>query len=70
MTDPRSSLHQALAAGPEAITAALAPDVTFHVAHPVGDLHGADAVRDGLLRPLHTALPGLMRRDELVLGNR
>ena len=70
MTDKRRMLHEALAAGPDAIRAVLAPDAVWHVAHPVNELRGAEAVMDGFLRPLHAAMPGLMRRDELVLGNR
>lgn len=70
MTDPRSTLRDVLNAGPDAVAAALSPDVVFHVAHPVGALHGAAAVLDGFLRPIHAALPGMVRRDELVLGNR
>ena len=69
MPDRRRTLHEALIAGPDAIRATLAPETAWHVAHPVNDLHGADAVLSGFLRPLHAALPGLMRRDELVLGN-
>ena len=70
MPDPRSRLLAELKAGPDAIFAALTPDTVWHVAHPVGDLHGPQAVRDKFLVPLHAALPGLTRRDELVLGNR
>ena len=69
MADRRGMLLDALMAGPDAIRAVLAPDTVWHVAHPVNDLDGADAVAAGFLRPLHAALPGLMRRDELVLGN-
>ncbi len=70
MIDGRRTLHATLTAGPNAVRAALAPGTVWHVAHPVNDLHGPDAVMDGFLRPLHAALPGLIRRDELVLGNR
>ena len=70
MTDPRATLRNALNAGLGAVSASLSPHAVFHVAHPVGDLHGPDAVLDGFLRPLYAALPGMLRRDELVLGNR
>lgn len=70
MADLRRLMRDILAAGPDALAASLAPETVWHVAHPVGDLHGPDAVMQGLVRPLHAALPGLVRRDELVLGNR
>ncbi len=57
-----------LAAGPAALRAAMASDTVWHVAHPVGTLRGADAVMREWILPLHAALPGLVRRDELVLG--
>jgi predicted ester cyclase len=70
MSDQRRALHQILAEGPDAIASLLARNTVWHVAHPVGELHGAEAVSEHVLRPLHAALPGLTRRDELVLGNR
>lgn len=48
--------------------APLAPGCTWHVAHPVGSLHGVDAVMEGWLLPLRRALPGATRRELLVLG--
>ena len=70
MADARRMMHEALVAGPDAVRAVLAADTVWHVAHPVNELRGEAAVMDGFFRPLHAALPGLMRRDELVLGNR
>ena len=66
----RGSVRQILQAGPDAILDASCADTVWHVAHPVEDLRGRAAVRAGFLEPLHRALPGLVRRDELVLGNR
>jgi predicted ester cyclase len=68
--DPREIVRDHLAQGLAGIPAVLAPDAAWHVAHPVGDLTGAEAIVERYLRPLHSALPGHMRRDELVLGNR
>ena len=68
MNDRRSVTCGILGRGPNAIVAALAPGTLWHVAHPVNELRGSEAVVKGFLEPLHSALPGLMRRDELVLG--
>ena len=70
MADFRRTLLDALVAGADATAAACTTGTVWHVAHPVGTLRGPDGVLDGFLRPLHAALPGLVRRDELVLGNR
>ncbi len=78
MTDERASvldrLIMLLAASDERIggaaTALLAPECRVHVAHPVGDLHGLNAVLEGFVLPLRRAMPGVLRRDELVLGGR
>ena len=67
-TDHRRTLHRALVAGPGALHDMLAPETVWHVAHPVGDLQGANAVMERFAGPLHAALPGLTRRDELVLA--
>ncbi len=52
------------------LTDGLATDSRWQVAHPVNDLAGPEAVFEGLLHPLRTALPGAMRRDEIFLGGR
>lgn len=70
MSDPRRILRDVLNGGLAGIAATIAADAVWHVAHPVGDLVGPDEVTDRFLRPLCDALPGHMRRDELVLGNR
>jgi predicted ester cyclase len=44
------------------------PDTVWRVAHPVNDLVGRAAVLEGWLRPLRAALPGCLRRDEIVIG--
>lgn len=46
----------------------LAPEAVWHVARPVGDLVGREAILEGWFAPLHGALPGLMRREEIVMG--
>ncbi len=70
MADFRRTLLDALVAGADATAAACTTGTVWHVAHPVGTLRGPGGVLDGFLRPLHAALPGLVRRAELVLGNR
>jgi hypothetical protein len=44
------------------------PDGVWRVAAPVEDLGGPDAIWSGWTAQLRRALPGLRRRDELVLG--
>ncbi len=64
--DALSTLYGSLAGGEQsAATAAascLLPDVRWHVAHPVNDLVGADAVLREFLLPLASAMPDLERR--------
>lgn len=62
-------LHQL--PGPDAaaaLRAALAPDATWHVSHPMNELRGAAAVWQGLYAPLQAALPDLERRTDLFFG--
>lgn len=76
MADDRASIHHALlalaAAGEAELESRLAelasPEAVWHVAHPVNDLAGRAAVLEGWLRPLRAALPGCLRRDEIVIG--
>jgi predicted ester cyclase len=51
-----------------ALAEIVAADGVWRVARPVEALEGAEAVLAGWLRPLRAALPGAMRRDDLVLG--
>jgi len=55
-----------------AIRAALdrlaAPDAVFRLAHPFGDMTGADAFFDRALSPLQAAWPDVERRDWLVMA--
>lgn len=76
MADPRAVLHASLMrlAGPDEdgraaeLAALLVPSSVWRAACPIGDLVGADAIEEGWFRPLRRALPGLMRRDEIVMG--
>ena len=47
---------------------AVAPDSPWHVAHPVNDLTGPQQFMESWLRPLRRAIPGAMRRDDIVMG--
>lgn len=72
MADSRAVLHGALLNLSRRAGAGLADlvatDAVWHVAHPVGDLAGETHILNDWFRPLHRALPGLVRRDEIVLG--
>ncbi len=76
MSDVRALAHgllNRLIAAPEDESAALAretlaPDTVWDVAFPINRLEGVDAVLDGLIRPLRTALPHVRRRDEIFIG--
>lgn len=78
MTDDRRLVHDALramadrddATARRALEAIAAPASRWNVAHPVETLTGAEAIWMQWLAPLRRALPGFMRRDELVLGGR
>ena len=66
-------LRKALAAADAAslratLAAAFAPDATFHLCHPFGDLTGPDALHDRALAPLLAAMPDLERRDMIVMA--
>ena len=45
-----------------------APDAVFRLAHPFGDMKGADAFYDHALAKLQTAWPDLERRDWIVMA--
>ena len=76
MTDIRSTIHRSLlriasrddGEARSALEALIAPESLWRVAHPVEDVTGGNAIWSGWLAPLRRALPGFMRRDELVLG--
>lgn len=48
--------------------AAVTPDTTWDIAHPINRLEGAEAVLEGLILPLRKALPHVRRRDEIFIG--
>jgi predicted ester cyclase len=52
----------------DALGARLAPAALWRVAAPIGDLHGPTAIAEGWYAPLHAALAGAFRRDDLLLG--
>src|ERR1700753_1558756 len=64
----RQPLTEAAVPSGAVIDALLAPDCVWHVARPVGALHGAAEVGEAWLGPLRRALGGFMRRGELALG--
>ena len=76
MTDYRAHTHtflHALVRAPEAVLRDmaheyLAPDCVWEVSHPINRLEGPDAVVDGFLIPLRSALTRLQRRDEIFIG--
>lgn len=48
----------------------LTPDSQWVISHPVNELLGPEAVRDGFLLPLQRALPDLERRTDLFFAGR
>jgi predicted ester cyclase len=48
--------------------AALAPEASFRLCHPFGDLHGPDAYYRAAYAPLLRAWPDLERRDYIVMA--
>ncbi len=56
------------AALPGQLRAVLAPDCLIHLAFPMGDLAGPDALFDRAYRPLLDAIPDLERRDFIVMA--
>jgi len=48
--------------------AQLTADTVWDVAYPINRLEGIDAVLEGLILPLRTALPHIRRRDEIFIG--
>jgi len=65
-------LYASIASRSEAVIRATAqrvlhPDVEWHVAHPINDLQGVDAVIEAFLLPLARALPDLERKPFIAL---
>ena len=52
----------------DALSALLAPDAVIRLAHPFGELHGADGYYYSALAPLFHAIPDLERRDVIVMA--
>lgn len=52
------------------MAAHFSPNVVWAVSHPVNRLEGIEAIKDGLLRPLRTALSHIRRRDEIFIGGK
>lgn len=46
----------------------LSADTVWHIAHPINELHGIDAVYEGFIQPLRQALSQVRRRDEIFIG--
>ncbi len=65
-------LNALAACAAEDVSACLAqiahPKLEWHGPHPVGALHGAEAVSRRFWQPLKHAFPDLQRRDDVVLG--
>lgn len=59
-------------AAPDALGATLsqvmAPGLRWRGSHPLGEMHGIDAVEHGVWQPLKAAFPDLERRDDILLG--
>ncbi|MEM7042994.1 MAG: ester cyclase [Pseudomonadota bacterium] len=53
-----------------ALQALIAPDAVIHMAHPLGDLTGPEALYNTCYAPLLAAIPDLERRDWIVMGGR
>jgi predicted ester cyclase len=71
MSDPRAEtlgFLRTVLRDPAAAASGLAPDCAWEVSSPLPPLTGPDAVADQFLRPLHAALTGLHRRDEIFIG--
>lgn len=53
---------------PACLSALAHPSLSWHGPHPVGDLHGLEALARRFWRPLKLAFPDLDRRDDIMLG--
>ena len=52
----------------KALAALSSPDAVFRLAHPFGDMHGAEAFYENALAVLKAAWPDVERRDWLVMA--
>ncbi|MFK7793230.1 MAG: ester cyclase [Devosiaceae bacterium] len=76
MTDFRAAAHtflNTLIRAPEQVVSDLAhehlaPDCVWDVSHPINSLVGPDAVLEGFIRPIRSALRRVQRRDEIFIG--
>ncbi|MEO1089683.1 MAG: ester cyclase [Pseudomonadota bacterium] len=76
MLDTRADIHAKLchlavcsaADLPAALTDLVAQNAVFHIADPIGDLTSTSAMLERWYGPLRRALPGAMRRDDMVIG--
>lgn len=76
MTDFRAAAHtflNTLVRAPESVLSDLAhehlaPNCVWEVSHPINRLEGPEAVLNGFIRPLRSALTRLQRRDEIFIG--
>ena len=76
MTDFRTELDDTLrliltgeaSAAADCVHATFAPACKLNVAHPVNQLSGPEAVWADWINPLRQAMPGAMRRSDLVMG--
>lgn len=51
-----------------AVSGFLAPDAKANAVHPINAMAGAQGYLDNLITPLATALTGLYRRDDILMG--
>lgn len=76
MTEFRAAMHtflNTLIRAPESVLDELAhehiaADCVWDVSHPINRLVGPEAVLNGFIRPLRTALTRVQRRDEILIG--
>lgn len=70
--DTHSFLNTLLRIPEDSITAfareGIAPDAVWDIAHPVNRLQGVDAIVEGFILPLRSALSHVHRRDEIFFG--
>ncbi len=57
-------------AADDCIQALYAEGATLSCSHPVGTLNGHDDINCGFWRPLKEAMPGMSRRDDILMGGR
>lgn len=73
MSNLRLTLKQALDGLPDPakthhiLESCLTKDAVFHAAHPINQAVGTEAIEQKIYQPLHHAMPGYQRRDELFM---